>query len=285
MNENTITLYFGLKENEKADLEVVAEAALKWVIAMRAAAREFDPEANFRVELVDIQEGSLKLNTILDWAEEQLSKLDEGSGKYWRLRKLAIALSVFVVFTGVPTYDFYFGEQPEAQLSQEDRELLQSLIERLGDNFEFQEKKRRFYKEIERDNSIVEVGVSESRDSPPVITVPSDQFPEQSGLWALQEDSEVRTSYEELDVTLVAPMLVSKKRSWKFDAEGRGEFSAIMGDEEFLKALETDHVKERLRVGIQMKIRMKVDEEKIGGAWTVKRRGRVVVKVIEPDTD
>lgn len=285
MSDGSITLYFGLREGEKADLEVVAAAAIKWVEAMRAAARDIDPEADFHVELIDAQEGSLKLNTILDWTEEQLSRFDEGVGKHWRLKKLAIGLVLFIVTSGGPTYDYYFGGEPEVQLTQEDRELIDELLERLGKNPEVEEKKREFYRELERDTSITEVGVSEGRDNPPAIRVPRNQFPERGGLWALQENEVERTNYEVLPVTLVSPMLVPAKRAWTFESEGRGEFTATMKDEDFLKALEQDHVKEHLRVGIKMKIRLKIEEKNVGGVWTVKHGGRSVVTVLEPEFD
>jgi hypothetical protein len=284
MSDGSITLYFGLREGEKADLEVVAAAAIKWVETMRAAARVIDPEADFHVGIIDAQESSLKLNTILDWTEEKLAQLDDGAAKHWRLRKLAVALVVFVVISGVPTYDYYFGDEPELQLTQEDRERIDELLEHLGKNSEVVEKKREFYQELERDQAITEVGLSEERDSPPAIKVPRDQFPERGGLWALQEEEE-RTNYEELSVTLVSPVLLSAKRAWAFEAKGRGEFKATMKDDAFLNALEQDHVQERLRIGIKMKIRLKIEEKKVRGAWVIKHGGRTVVRVIEPKFD
>lgn len=285
MSDNTITLHFGLKEGDSADLEVVAAACLNWVEAMRIAAQDIDPGTKFRVELIDAQEGSLKLNTIFDWAEKQLTRLEEGAGEYSRLKKLAIAFSVFLIVSGGPTYDFYFGDEPEMQLSQEDRQTLDAILNQLKENPEFEKEKRKFFKELESDRAITEVGVSEGRENPPAILVPREQFPERSGLWALQEEELKRTSSDVLDVTLVSPVLVPAKRSWKFEAEGWGEFNAKMKDEEFLMALEQDHVKERLRTGIKMKIRIKTEEEKVGGVWKIKYGGRSVVKVLSPSVD
>ena len=69
MTDDSISLYFSLKPGEKADLEVIATAALEWLESARAAAREIEPSAQIRVELVDADESSLRLNTILDWVE------------------------------------------------------------------------------------------------------------------------------------------------------------------------------------------------------------------------
>lgn len=54
-----LSLYFQLKKGEKADLEVVAAAALAWVDALRAAAIAIDPDAELKVEIVDAEDASL----------------------------------------------------------------------------------------------------------------------------------------------------------------------------------------------------------------------------------
>jgi hypothetical protein len=111
LSDGEISLYFGLQKGQNADLEVVALAALEWVAAMRAAALELDPGAQIRIEFVDAVESSLRLNAIFDWLEKQLEQIHVGSGRYPRLRKLAIALAIFIPVTGYPTYDFYFGHK------------------------------------------------------------------------------------------------------------------------------------------------------------------------------
>ena len=58
-----------------------------------------------------------------------------------------------------------------------------------------------------------------------------------------------------------------------------------MRDKRFLKALEESHVREQLRTGIPMTIRLEVKEQKDGGDWVVKRGGRSVIEVISPKID
>ena len=128
-----IDLYFALKPGRRADLEVVSAAALQWVEAMRIAARRLEPNADIRVELVATPEGSLRLSAVLDWVERKLADIEEGKIKHPRLKKLAVALALFVVFTGYPTYDFYFGDDAtELTLNPEDRKLLEELLQRIG---------------------------------------------------------------------------------------------------------------------------------------------------------
>src|SRR5437588_7902012 len=146
MSDGEISLYFGLKEGQRADLEVVAAAALEWVEAVRAAAREISPDAHVRIEIINASESSLRLNAVLEWIEAQLTRLDEGTARYKRLRKLAIALAIFVPTVGVPTYDFYFGAKPTATLNEQDRKLLNELLEQTRKNPAVRERRQKFFK-------------------------------------------------------------------------------------------------------------------------------------------
>jgi len=289
VSEDTLSLYFQLRADEKADLEVVAKAALRWVATLRAAASTIDPNAKIRVELVDAAEGSLRLNTILDWVEAQLASIQEGSGKHPRLRALALALAAFVVTSTAQNVidhlvDDLMGE-PTMSLNAEDRALLEEMLENIRKNPEVESESRGFFQSLEADPSISGVGVAPDRLSPPIAIVPSTEFAERGGLWSLEEEGEERTLYRDLDVELIAPQLVPKKRAWTFKPEGLDEFTATMKDEKFLKALEQDHIRERLRTGIKMKIRLKIEEKKVGGAWTLKHGGRSVVEVLAPKVD
>ena len=120
MSDDAVSLYFGIKKGETADLEIVAEAALHWVASVRAAAYAIDPKATITVGFVDASEGSLKLNTIFEWAEKHLERIDQGSGQYPRLRKLAIALAVFAALDGSGLYDQWFADSPTLELSVQD---------------------------------------------------------------------------------------------------------------------------------------------------------------------
>ncbi len=280
--EGSLSLYFDLKQGEKADLEVVAQAAIDWVAALRAVAQEIDPEANIRVEIVDAVEGSLSLNTVLDFLENQAAKFDDGVGRHWRLKKLAIALAVFVVFTGAPTYDFYFGDDTK-ELSEEDRKRLDELIQLTKDKPAVEERKREFFRSLEKDPSIKGVGVTEKRGRIPAVIIPSTQFAERTGLWIIDDDHEEpkkRTINQTIKVQLINPALINKPRSWRFQAPGMPEFSAIMKDKRFLAALANNHLQEHLRIGIPMTLRLQIEEKNEGGIWVPQRR--IVTEVISP---
>ncbi|MGZ2501783.1 hypothetical protein EHI47_11540 [Rhizobium leguminosarum] len=280
-SDGSLSLYFDLKKGEKADLEVVAQAAIDWVAALRAVAQEIDPDTSIRVEIVDAIEGSLSLNTVLDFLEAQAAKFDDGASQHWRLKKIAVALAVFVVFTGAPTYDFYFGDDTK-ELSAEDRKRIDELIELTKNKPAVEEKKREFFKALERDPSIKGVGVTEKRGRIPAVIIPSTEFAERSGLWQIytEEEPRKRISHQIIKVQLITPTLVHRARAWRFQAPGMPEFSAIMRDEKFLSALKENHLEEHLRIGIPMTLRLQIEERNEGGIWVPKRR--VVTEVISP---
>ena len=206
------------------------------------------------------------------------------------MRALALALAIFVATsTADKVIDNLVEElmvgDPTMSLNEGDRALLEELLESIKKNPEVESEGRGFFRSLEGDPSIAGVGVAPNRLSPPIAIVPSTEFAERGGLWALEDEEEERTIYRELDVELISPQLVPRKRAWTFKPEGLDEFTATMKDEKFLKALEQDHVRERLRTGIKMKIRLKIEEKKVGGVWTLKHGGRSVVQVLAPKVD
>lgn len=283
--DGALSLYFQLKDGEKADLEVVAKAAIEWVAALRTAAQSIDPTANIKVEIIDAKEGSISINTVLEWVENRIQDYQEGKGKYPRLRKLALALAIFVPLTGYPTYDFYFGDNAEINLTEDDKKIVLELIQAIHSSPAITEKKQAFFRSLEQDASISGVGITEASAKPPLMIIPSSEFAERSGVWQsmIPDEQSKRTLYPELEVTLISPVLLPKARSWRFQPLGLPEFSAKMEDKKFLAALENDHIRERLRTGITMEIRLKVEEIKIDGVWEIKSRS--VIEVISPKID
>jgi len=287
MGDSQISLYFQLREGEKADLEIVSAAAIAWVESLRAVARAYDPHSDVKVELVDADESSLIYNTLIDWFERNIEKrierLERGSGRLPRTRKLALALAVFLIVTGYPTYDFYFGEEG---FTDEDRQMMQDILEQARKDPAVETSKRKFFRTIEREPSITAVGIKEHPKSEPLVIVTSDRFAEASGLW-VTDDSDVpeQVTHPVLEVVLVKPALVHTPRAWTFKPEGLPEFEAVMRDPLVLKAIQESGLPERLREGIPMTIRMEVREVLVDGQWKLVRGGRSVIRVISPKLD
>lgn len=283
--EDAISLHFGLASGESADLEVIASATLQWIGAIQAAAHALDPEAQVKVAIIDADQSSLRLNTILSWAEDQLARLDRGSSKYPRLRKLAVALAIFLIIDAPLTFDHYTGETTTIELSEDDRRRLDEFLEKIRRTPDFPQPRQGFFRELERDPSISSVEVSEGPDTPSLVSVPRAEFPERGGLWVMEEAEQERTIHHILDVVLISPVLINEPRAWHFAQEGLPEFRAIMKDRRFLAALEQQHVQERLRTGIRMRIQLEIKEYWKDNAWKVRRKGRSVTQVISPTVD
>ena len=208
--EDAVSLHFGLAPGESADLEVIASATLQWIKAIQAAAYALDPKAQIRVEIIDADQSSLRLNTILAWAEETLARLDRGSSKYPRLRKLAVALALFLIIDALPIFDHYTGETSTIELNEDDRRQLDEFLEKIRNNPDFPQPRQRFFRELERDPSISSVEVSEGPDAPPLVSIPRAEFAERGGLWVMEEAEKERTIHHILDVILISPVLVNE---------------------------------------------------------------------------
>jgi hypothetical protein len=213
--------------------------------------------------------------------ERGLEAVHSGFGRYPRLVQLGIALAVFVPVSGIPTYHFYFGDHG---LPDEDRERLDEVIALARSAPGVEEPRRKMFSALEADPKITGVGVGSGATGKPPFIIPSNQFAEHGGLFLPQEPPELeRTVWPILDVELVTAHLSNSARTWTFKQEGLPPFGAIMKDKRFLDALERDEVKERLRSHIPMRIQLEVREVFKDGEWRVKPRGRVVVRVLEPD--
>jgi hypothetical protein len=283
MADGSVSLYFQLKPGEKADLEVVASAALAWVEGLRASAKALDPDAEVSVELIDADESSLILNAILKWfensVEPKLERLAKGGDRLPRTKRLAITLAAFLIITGPETFDFYFGKE---KYTEEDRKDLHELLALARENKDVQVARKRFYRAVERDPSITAVGVKDAHDAEPIAVVPGRLFPEGGGLWEQEEDTvRERITRPEMDVVLVKPALVHTPRAWTFKPDGLPEFEAVMRDPQVLDAMRTG-LPQSMREGITMRVRLEVKEVFVDGQWKLVRGGRSVTKVIGP---
>ena len=165
--------------------------------------------------------------------------------------------------------------------------MLREIYEAIVHDPAVETAKRKFYRTLEREPAITGVGIKEKPDdTKPLIMVPSEHFPEASGLWAPEEDGpKIEVSHTVLDVVLVKPALVHTPRSWTFKPEGLPEFDAVMRDPGVLAAIQSQGLPERLREGIPMTIRLEAKEERIGGQLRPIRGGRSVIRVISPKLD
>ncbi len=277
---NTLSLYFGLHEGRKADLEVVSRAAIEWVQSIRHASNIINPSLEVRVEFVDAHESSLSINTVIDWSKahidktgKHLDKVEEllerlANSKRPRLKTLAIALAVFIAIDAGPSLDFWTGEPDRLELSEEDRTLLNDVLKEISQSEELKNSNRRFFNVLSNDSAISSVGVCEAPKESPIVSVPSSQFAERGGLWIQERDAQERITERVSEVILEMPNLSAKDRKWRFLDIATGEtFTAKMRDNEFIQNLADGHVDESLRNGITMQVNINFKEILEDGEW------------------
>jgi hypothetical protein len=277
--DETVSLYLDLHEGEKANLEVVARAAIAFSRAIKETAFVLDPGIDVQVDFISGTESSLSLNTRL----RALAK----AAKPKRASLLAIAVAVIVQFgpdirayTVGKLIDRVLLPEQRRTLTPEDLKEIERLIEKSIKGRVAEEPVRQVYRELGRDPAISGVGATAQPGKRPPDIVPRDEFPARSGDSALivieQPRSRKKTSLERL--TLISPVLLQKERAWKFYLPELGEFWAYVRDEAFRESLVSGRRKIQMRAGIQMRVLLETHETKEGEIWRLKER--VISKVL-----
>src|SRR5690606_20245760 len=157
---------------------------------------------------------------------------------------------------------------------------------KLNADISVQTARRKFYRTLEREPSVVAVGVRETPESDPIFVVPNTEFAHAGGLWALEEEGiKEQITHPVLEVTLVKPALVHTPRSWTFKPDGLPEFEAVMRDAKVLRSIQEQRFPAEFGEGIRMTIRLEVREVFVNGQWKLVRGGRSVTRVISPKID
>ncbi len=288
--ETPVSIYFGLEQGKKADLDVVAHAAIAWSAAFRKIVSEVEPGLSVEVKLVDGDEGSLWLNTLLSFLEGQLEQIARGADRYPRLKALARGLAIIVVATPLTVtaenvWNAVIEDEPKvSQLSPEAEAQIKAVFEKVLSEQVAESEREKFAKTIASSKNIKSVGVSSRSDKKPKITVSREDAERyvNRDKTEISEES-VRKRTMTLDVLLVSPVLEEAERSWKFREPGMPEFGAVMRDKGFLAALGQRAVHEELRFGIPMVIELEIKEQQQGEIWVPVERN--VLRVITPKVD
>lgn len=288
--EAPISVYFDLLKGDTAELDVIAEAAIAWTSALKKLFASVEPGADVRVHLVDGDEGSLWLNTLLKFVESKFEQIAKGSERYPRQMALARGLAIIVVATPLQVtaenvWNAVLGDDPEvAKLSAESQQQIRGIFEQVITERIAETEKERFAKAVSKDKRILGVGVSATPDRRPALVVSREDVQAYLDREILQDDIiEVRKRNDTLNVLLVSPVLEDAERSWKFRQPGMPEFGAVMRDRGFLAAIARREVHEQMRFGIQMRVEIEFKEHLEGGVWLIDERS--VVRVISPIVD
>ena len=146
---------------------------------------------------------------------------------------------------------------------------------------EVQRHRRNMFSYLQQDPAITSIGFSIGERGSEIANIPSEHFAEYEGFW-LSDDGHIKEVEHIIDVTLSEKPPSSVTKFWRFRQYGMGSLNAIMEDVEFLSELRHGELKERLNVGTEMKIRVKVRMRATPMGWKAIRGGKSVMQVLYP---
>lgn len=278
-----ISLYFDLPKGVHADLEVVARATLQWASIIREIATIVAPGVEFEIELVETEDGSL-------WLSSLLKALHEGDRK----ALAAIVWGVLVFFAMGPALhlqaDFgnkfweTLGHKDFADLSQKDKMKLADDVAAKVIETTANQRRQSMILEAEKDRNIIAIGVDQFPNAgKPVVLIPRDDFPFYDSDLTPGKVIPVRdTTYRNnvrVKITRANLREGEIRPRWRFE-EGGTEWSADIADFEFVEALNSTATGLPLAVGQIMIVDLAIDTKLVDGAW--EETNRRIVRVIRP---
>lgn len=280
-----ISLYLDLVENESADIEAVARAAIAFSRAIKDAAYIFDPSGEVSVKLVSGTESSLSLNSIVEVIKSSTAKeklkvvligVLLGTGAWFTDRTLTFAweklLETETVRDAIVEVGDFFGldlRSDTSSLSDEEirriADRVSSMIRSRGSNPHVAE----VFKHLDVDPAVKGAGVTTTPMARPKHVVPKERFRGfyESAIEFDGPDSRVRR--EIVDLRIVSPRLIDDERRWKFIGPDR-EFGATVEDDQFRSDFVNGQLSIDVKEGIYIQARVRIHEKREGKAWVIK---------------
>jgi hypothetical protein len=286
MDAAPISLYLDLEEGQKADLEVVARAALAFSAAINELSFAIDPNLTVRIELASGSEGSLSLNAIIRTIARHLAPLAPTSP----LTLQAIVLTILAWFaadirTAVVVDEFHraLGVTEGHELSEAEKQQIADIVNKALEGHVAENHVHGVYRALESDPAIKGVGTTTTPGTRPAVVVPRAEFPARSGLSAPTEiPITKRERRERTTLTLISPVLLaSTTRKWRFSSAG-GQISAQMKDVHFLSRLLSGQERVPMKANIEMDVLLETSEEMREGVWTITGRSILQVTHVHP---
>jgi hypothetical protein len=283
MSVAPISLYFGVEEGKRADLEVIAKATIEWVEVIRELASVVAPGVEFEIEFVESEEGSVWLSNLLKAARDGDRKA-----------LAAITYAVLIFFAAGPALhiqtdvgDVFWaklGHEHEVELSEEDKIDIANKVVEAIERTPVEEHRRKLIRQVERDNDIDSVGVGYMPNpAGPIASIGREHFPTIGAKVPQSRVTIVRDTdtQQNVRVKIIRANLEEgeAKPRWRF-SEGDTKWSADIEDEEFVYALNAEKTGLPLAVGQTLIVDVAIDRKMVEGAW--QEENRRIVRVIEP---
>jgi hypothetical protein len=213
--EETVTLYLGLKEGQKADFEVVGLSAAAFAEAVKEISYILEPGLEVRLEFDSGTEGSLKLKAII-------KSLNTPEGRRTALLSIIATIGLTLV-NDVRGYGFgklldqFLAPEQRKELSEEDVTRIAQAVIDINKGKIAKVPVQEMYKQLERDSNIESVGAITKPDDKPLHPVPRSAFSEKAGIASPIETSTKTRSIPSTErLTLISPVLLPTDRVWRF---------------------------------------------------------------------
>lgn len=271
MTSAPISLYLELEPDQIADLEVVANASLAFVKALREVAYQIDPSLEIRVEIDSGTKGSLSINARIRALQQKYLNRNVLLGVtgvllvYFKeeIRDHVVDKALDAIFPGFVEEHFSDRQKQEIKTIIDD-----SLKKNIG-----RKEAGKVYQELEKDPAVKGVGATTVPSTKPDNIVPRAEFSRRAAEAPPVETTvRKRDSNPTVTVTLIKPVLEHSKRSWRLKSAS-GEFGAVMEDTEFLDDVLSEKIRIPMIEGIQLTVTLHVEEE-LGpqGVWEITSR-------------
>jgi hypothetical protein len=264
-----ISLYLAIADDRAPDLEVVARMALAWNSLIKEVIGVIDPSLNIRVEFLSGTIGSRSINSVV----RAVTKVSVEHP--WTVGPLLAIAGVFLLapvnhaaddLTNIALKAFFNHE--DSVLVEEDFQRLSRQIAETQRNQVAAEIKREIYRQAEREPAITGISATRNQWEKPAVIVPRSSFVERIGHVEMVEETVARRDVwrRNYPVVVVRPYSKAEERRWRFEHQGK-EFSATMRDRDFIEAIRSGHTGVEVGEGVEMRIDLRIREEKIGGLW------------------
>lgn len=292
MDGAPVTFYIDLQPGKFADIEVVARSSLAFVSAVREIGYLIDPSVELRISLASGTEGSLTLNSFVEFVKKGGPKVKKA---IWAIVFVCVAsltedLRAALLDRLLKSGDFHqvfeiIKEYTGVDLSNEGSELSEEDAKRIGkqvasilkteaDVIAF----RPVFREAIQDDAIKGLGIGVEHGQRPQYVVPRERFSELAGPSEIADlDGGKRTKTNPETVRLISPVLLQGDRKWRFMGKD-GEFGASIKDLVFLEDALSGRHPIPMVYGVEMDIILQTFEEKLDGVW--KPMDRKVLDVI-----
>ncbi|MET3723193.1 hypothetical protein [Sphingomonas trueperi] len=286
MTEAPLSLHFGLVENERADLETVANAAVEWVGILRDLASIVSPDLEFEVEFVESEEGSV-------WLSNLVKAVRAGDRK----ALAALTFSAVLFFAMGPVSHLQtdagnafwkaFGHVDTADLSDSDKQDIANKVVLAFEKTDLAERRRRIVRQVEKDSHVTSIGIGYTpAKKGPIAAIPRAQFPIYGAAPEVESPLLIKETKfrNHVVVKIVRANLRENelKPRWRF-MDANEEWSADLEDGEFVAALNHEATGLPLAVGQKMTVNVAIDGYLLGEEFIAENRRitRVIVPQVE----